>query len=120
VDTTVGALYDKHLNSDSECVEKECNVLVLLWLQASSFITISFLSYRPIISEQPSYFDRFLPEKKNPLQFYMQMLLITFQVHLMFRRTEHFTIALVAFLSGNMIFEMYSSVDVFFLALESI
>ena len=64
MDTTVGALYDKHLHSDSECVEKECNVLVLLWLQASSFITISFLSYRPIISEQPSYFDRLLPEKK--------------------------------------------------------
>jgi len=38
----------------------------------------------------------------------------------MFRRREHFTIALVAFLSGNLIFEMYSSVDIFSISLESI
>jgi len=50
----------------------------------------------------------------------MQMLLIAFQMHLMFRRTEHFTISLVAFLSGSLIFEMYLSVDIFSISLESI
>jgi hypothetical protein len=38
----------------------------------------------------------------------------------MFRRTEHFTIVVVAALSGNMVLEMYSSVDIFFISLETI
>ena len=48
------------------------------------------------------------------------MLLIEIQLHLMLRRTEHFTTALVAPLSRNLIFEMYSCVDIFFISLESI
>lgn len=30
--TAVGACYDNQLNSDSDCVEKQCNVLVMLGL----------------------------------------------------------------------------------------
>jgi len=50
----------------------------------------------------------------------MQMQLNAFQLNLMFRRREQFTIALVSSLSRNLIFEMYSSVDIFFISLQSI
>jgi hypothetical protein len=57
---------------------------------------------------------------KYHLNFYVQMLLIAFRVHLMFCRTEHFTLALITFLSGNLVFEMCSLVDKFSISLESI
>jgi len=76
------------------------------------------VSNLPVLSELPSYFDRLFSEKK-PLQFYVQILLIAFQVHLMFRRREHLTIALVSSLSWKLIFEMYLSIDIFYISLES-